>query len=78
MTAPPWILEALDDYRHAVFAWEALRGSGTLAPSTVPGTAGSEVAMYQLEDADFAEYVPRPQFKDYLVEHAARRRNPAA
>lgn len=76
--APPWIVQCVAEYWDAVFAWEANLGSGRPAPSSVPGTAGASIAMHQLEDRDIAEHLPRPLYKDFLRDHAARRRNPAA
>src|SRR5205085_11831384 len=65
---------AVVDYRAARDAWEALRESGQPAPSSVPGVAGSLVAMHQLEDEDFRAAHPAPRFTTFLAEHAARQR----
>jgi hypothetical protein len=76
-TAPAWVQAAAAEYRDARDAWEGLRESTTvLAPSTVPGCAGADVTMAQLETADYATHVPRPRFADYLRDHAARLREP--
>jgi len=76
--APEWVQTAAADYRSARDAWEAGRESGRPAPTSVPGIAGSSVAMCQLEPADYAAHVPAPRFADFLREHAARRRDPDA
>jgi hypothetical protein len=76
-TAPAWVQAAAADYRDARDAHAAWRESGAPVPSSVPGTAGSGAAAYQLEDADVATYAPPPRFRDYLAEHAARMREPA-
>lgn len=58
------------EYRDARDARDALRESDQLAPSGVAGTAGGQVAYYQLEPDDFDAAVPPVLFKDWLVGHA--------
>lgn len=57
----------LAEYRAQRDARDALRESGALAPSSVPGTAGADVAMYQLSDEEFDEHVPRVTFREWLI-----------
>jgi hypothetical protein len=76
--APEWVQVAAADYRAARDAWEAGRESGRPAPTSVPGIAGSGVAMYQLEPGDYAAHVPAPMFRDFLRDHADRMRAPMA
>lgn len=73
-SAPPWVRAALDDYRTAVAQWEEQRESGRMAPAAY--AFGAQIAMYQLEDDEYAKAFPRPRFTDFVSEHAARRRNP--
>lgn len=75
-TAPAWVAEASAEYRSARDAWEAMRESGAIVPTSVPGTAGGQCAMYQLSPAEYAEHVPAPRYTDFLVEYAARLREP--
>lgn len=72
--APAWVQAAAADYRSARDAWEQARESGMVAPTSVPGIAGSAVSMSQLEDSDYAAACPRPEFRDFLRDHAARNR----
>lgn len=72
--APAWVQAAAADYRGARDAWEAARESGRPAPSSVPGAAGANVSMMQLEDADYRAHVPAPRFAEFLADHAARMR----
>ncbi len=75
---PEWVRDAVDTYRHARAAWDALRESSTPVPSTVPG-ADSGTVCYQLEDSDYRRAFPVPRLADYLREAAAgvRRQVPA-
>lgn len=73
--APAWVREATEAYRSARDAWEAGRESGNVAPTSVPGTSGSGVAMYQLTRAEYAEHVPAPRLATFLAEYAAARRD---
>lgn len=66
--------QMIDDYRAARDAREALRESGVLAPSRVAGIAHSDVAMYQLDDADFDAAVPSVTFREWLIEWGKQRR----
>lgn len=74
--APPWVQAAAADYRDARDAWIALREScePMASVSTVAGAAGSAVCPAQLSDDEFAAAYPRPAYRDYLRDHAARRR----
>jgi hypothetical protein len=75
--APAWVQQAAADYRDARDAWERGRESDrALAPTTVPGIAGSGVTMSQLGPDEYARHVPRPRYTDYLRDHAARNRQP--
>lgn len=60
----------VEDYRDARAAWEALRESGAQAPTSVPGVAHSEAAIYQLEDEDFRAAFPPPTFRQWLEANA--------
>lgn len=73
--APAWVRDALDCYRDARHAWEALRESSTPVPTTVPGASGGNVVCYQLEADDFRRAFPPPRFADYVraAAHAQRR-----
>lgn len=63
---------------HAEHAWQALRES-SLPAHGVAGTAHSEVAMYQLSEAEFRELYPRPTLKQFLTDNAGiNQENPAA
>lgn len=75
--APAWVQAAAAEYRDARDAWEAGRESDRIVPTSVPGAAGSAVSCAQLEPADYAQAFPRPLFKDFLAEHAARLRETA-
>lgn len=76
--APDWMAAAVESYRAARDAREALRESGQLVPTSVPGVAGSSVAMYQLERADFDAAVPAPRLADFVRDAAAARREPVS
>lgn len=69
--APAWMAHAVETYRSARDAREALRESGRLVPTSVAGAAGSGVAFYQLEPADFDLAVPRPRLADFIRSAAA-------
>lgn len=60
------------NFHDARDARDALRESGLDVGSTVAGTAGSNVAAYQLSDEEFAEAFPPLLFKDWLVSYAER------
>ena len=70
-TAPDWMRDALEAYKGARDAREAMRESGAPAPSSVPGIAGSQVAWCQLERADFDAAYPAPRLADYIRDAAA-------
>lgn len=72
--APAWIQAAAADYRAARDTWEAARESGMPAPSSVPGVAGSNASMMQLEPGDYAAAYPRPRYADFVRDHADRNR----
>lgn len=76
--APVWMAEAVEAYRSARDAREALRESGQVVPTSVPGTAGSGVACHQLERADFDRAYPAPRLADFISEAAAARREVSA
>lgn len=76
--APGWMADAVDAYRSARDAREALRESGQLVPTSVPGVNGSGVVMYQLERADFDAAVPAPRLADFIRDAAAARREPVS
>ena len=73
--SPAWMAEAVTAYRAARDAREALRESGHVVPTSVPGAAGSAVACYQLEPGDFDAAYPAPRLADYIREAAAARRD---
>lgn len=52
-------------YREAVAAREAMRESDMPVPTSVPGAAGSNVSMYQLDRETFDTHVPAPVWSDY-------------
>lgn len=58
-------------YRDARDARLALRESGAIVPAgAVAGTAGADVAYYQLSDEEFAALHPPVLWRDWLLEHA--------
>lgn len=67
-----WLSAASAAYRADMAARDALRESGALAPSSVPGIAGAPVTMAQLERETFEEHVPAPVWRDYVREYAPR------
>jgi hypothetical protein len=71
--APEWMAQALDAYRHARFAWEALRESGAVVPASLAGAgaAGTQVSAYQLEERDFRAAYPPPRLAEFIREAAA-------
>lgn len=74
-SAPEWMSEALDNYRAARDAREALRESGQVAPvGAVAGAAGSAIGWNQLEPSDFAAAYPAPRLADFIRDAAASRR----
>ena len=73
--APAWMRDALEAYRAARDAREALRESGQLVPTSVAGAAGSGVACFQLERADFDRAYPAPRFAEYVKDAAAAYRS---
>ena len=76
--APAWVREALESYRDARHAWEALRESGTPVPGgSVAGAAGSVVACYQLSDEEFRAVFPVPRLSEYLRAAGVAQRRPA-
>lgn len=68
--APAWMADAVTAYRAARDAREALRESGAPVPTSVAGSAGSGVACYQLERADFDRAYPAPRLADFIREAA--------
>lgn len=56
----------VEDYRAARTAWEERRETGEAAPTSVPGIAGSGVAIHQLEDDDYRRAFPPPTFRAWL------------
>lgn len=59
---------ALAAYYDACDARDALRGSGTIVPAgAVAGSAGADIAYYQLEDADFDALHPPLRWRDWLM-----------
>lgn len=76
--APVWMADAVDAYRGARDAREALRESGALAPTSVAGAAGSSVACHQLERDDFNAAFPAPRLADFIRDAAAARREDLA
>lgn len=69
--APAWMTDALDAYRSARDAREALRESGHVVPTSVPGAAGSSAACHQLERSDFDAAYPAPRLAEFIREAAA-------
>ena len=69
--APVWMRDALEAYRSARDAREAMRESGAPAPTSVAGAAGSQAAWCQLEAEDFAAAYPAPRLADFIREAAA-------
>lgn len=66
-----WVEPLLQQYRDACHAREALRGSGEIVRSSaVAGSAGAQIAYYQLEERDFDELHPPLLWRDWLIEHA--------
>lgn len=76
--APEWMREAVENYRAARDAREAMRESSAPAPTSVAGAAGSLVAWCQLERSDFDAAYPAPRLADFVREAAAARREVAA
>jgi hypothetical protein len=75
-SAPAWMAAAVEDYRHARHAWEALRESSDPIPAgAVAGASGSGVAWCQLEDSDFRAAMPAPRLADHIRAAAAARRD---
>jgi hypothetical protein len=73
--APAWMTEALETYRAARDAREALRESSEpVPPGLVAGAANSGVAWCQLETADFNAAYPAPRLADFIRDAAAARR----
>lgn len=72
--APAWVAAAAAEYRDARDAWQAGIGSDRIVPTSVRGAAGSAATCAQLEPGDYAEAFPRPLYRDFLSEHAARLR----
>lgn len=68
--------QLVSEYRDARDARDALRESTDDAGGTVAGTAGSTAGYAQLSDDEFAELVPPILFRDWLVHHAGRNRQP--
>ena len=66
-----WRELVTETFRSARAAWEALRESGTPAPTSAPGVAHSGVAMLQLEDEDFRRAFPAPTLRSVLEGLAA-------
>lgn len=67
--------QLVQDYRDARDAREAMRESATPVPAAY--SAGAVVSHYQLEPEEFARLHPPLLFRDFLVDHAARRRQEA-
>jgi hypothetical protein len=59
----------VEEYRDAHLSREMQRESSQTAPTSVPGTVGTDVAMWQLEADEFRQHVPPILFKDWLIEH---------
>lgn len=75
--APDWMRDALDAYRAARDAREALRESSAPIPAgAVAGAAGSLAAWCQLEPEDFSAAYPAPRLADFIRETCAARREP--
>lgn len=70
-TAPEWMAGALEAYRSARDAREAMRESGAPAPTSVPGLAGSSAAWCQLEREEFERVYPAPRLADFIRDAAA-------
>lgn len=70
--------QLVTEYQWERMRWEERRESGELAPTSVPGIAGSQVAMHQLEDADYRAAFPPPTFRQWLIDHAGQRTDPDA
>lgn len=68
-------LQLVEGYRDARDARDALRESGA---AVVPAAHafGAAVAPHQLEDSDFDAAFPPVTFKDWLLGHAGRNRQP--
>jgi hypothetical protein len=72
-----WQRDAVQAFRDAVHARNALRESGTIvAAGAVAGTAGADVACYQLSDEEFRMAYPAPRLAEFLRDAAAARRAP--
>jgi hypothetical protein len=67
--------QLVQEYRDARDAREALRESATPVPAAYAG--GASVSHFQLERDDFAQLHPPILFRDFLVDHAERRRQGA-
>lgn len=65
--------QLVEQYRDARDQRDSLRESAVAAPSSVPGTAHTNVAMHQLTDDEFDAHVPPVLFKQWLVDHAKPR-----
>ena len=72
-----WQRDAVTAYRDARDARQALRESGAIVPAgAVAGTAGADIACYQLTDSEFAAAYPAPRLADFLRDAADARRAP--
>lgn len=72
-TAPEWMTDAVDAYRAARDARDAVRESSAPAPTSVAGASG--VAWCQLEADDFTAAYPAPRLADFIRDAAAARRD---
>lgn len=62
--------EIIDAYRAAAAAWLERRESGRSVQGRAAGTANSDVAYYQLTDAEYKVLHPKPLFRDFLLQMA--------
>jgi hypothetical protein len=75
--APDWMRDALEAYRSARDARDALRESSDPIPAgIVAGAAGASCAWNQLERDDFNAACPAPRLADFIRDAAAARRAP--
>lgn len=63
----------VEDYRASWHAWDEARGSDRIAPTSVPGAAGSLATMSNLDDETYDQANPAPRFRDFLIAAAGER-----